>query len=456
MRKGIALIVTILVLLVISVLAAALMIMATTETQIAKYHIQSVKTLEYAQAGFNEVVSRLYSSDPSIAIGDTSEVPNPDWTVILSSNFVTDPDPTDNIFFTSTTSDLRNFYTSEINPSDPDTWNNAIIIRYKRSATDSSKMYFYDPVSGKQILGPPTLAGKYFPVIQVDITGRDGRGNQKTIRAEVSKGIFSSNVPAAISGKGIGVSLRGHVEMYICGHNHTYDVPWADTTINFSSCSPYHYAREDGSAHPIEVIEYDSLCGNVGCVPGITTDDASLLERGHRSDFEYHGNPDIVFSPGYTPPPLWKILGYADSMELENEISSGKWTVIRSFPNDSANSKLYVCNGDLYVTDRGRVKNLAKGVLWVRGNLYWDMRGRVVEAFKGIIYVDGDLTKSTHSGGRAVWWTLGTTIVRGNIDPDLKGRLRLIFLYSGRAVEQARETVNARGFRVLGWKEIAE
>ncbi len=467
MKKGIALVITILTLLVLSMLAAGLALMTKTETQIAGYHIRSVEALEYAQAGFNNIVARLDNVvDPAIAVVDTANPPNPNWMFVFSANIdsINDPVTGDAVHFRALTDTLSSYYVDDIDittfdPTDSSTWDGAIIVKYKTSAS-TGEMYFYDPVSGSQVKGSPSLSSKYFPVIEIYVKAQMPDGTQKTIKAEVAKNKFTTSAPASLSGKGMGLLVKGNTSTYVCGHNHL-DLPFPniDTDTTYFDTN-LHIPRPDGKAHPSLLMEYDSICGQTGCIAGMLSEDVSVLQRGPNSTLMYHGNPDVSYTPNYDPPELWELLGYNSEADmLADTIWEDLSTYGNEWPNivDTTSFHYFICNADTLFIQNTSTKSKIRGIIYARHNVSFKVPvSTPVYALKGMLYVEGDFYRPDSVYGRPLLWVLGSTIVKGDFVSASWGQFKMWFLYSSEYADKVRERIHPRGFRVLGWKEIAE
>ncbi|TET78438.1 hypothetical protein E3J38_08565, partial [candidate division TA06 bacterium] len=76
-QKGMALVLAIMLLLVLFVMGSTLLMLATTDVKIASHQMRDNKALFVADAGIQEVLTRI-TSDASY-IGDPADLVNPDW-----------------------------------------------------------------------------------------------------------------------------------------------------------------------------------------------------------------------------------------------------------------------------------------------------------------------------------------------------------------------------------------
>ena len=226
-KKGIALIITIMILMVLSLLATGMMFTIKNETAISNYQVSNVASVHVAEAALDEIKSRMRLS-PSDAnfIGDTTNPLDPDWTTYVV--FGTPPADTSSTFYTkSVQCSIPSFdadnpeldYTTEDFDAE-----RTLKISHKTSE-DGTMIYFFDSKSQRQFLGSPALVEQFPPVEIVEITARSGKAVKKII-AEISKQETNILVYSALSSATLAWKMTGNTDVYVCGHNHKISTPY--------------------------------------------------------------------------------------------------------------------------------------------------------------------------------------------------------------------------------------
>jgi len=161
-KKGVALVVSMMIILMLSLLSAGMMFTIKNEAAISSYQASSVQAAAVAEAAVDEIKYRMRLPDSSpYFIGDLSNPLNTDWvTIILFADTEDLPSAdSDTVYVSSLQTEISGFdpaspellYTTE----DFDT-ENSLIIRHKTNS-DGTKIYFFDSKTQKQFLGDPTL-----------------------------------------------------------------------------------------------------------------------------------------------------------------------------------------------------------------------------------------------------------------------------------------------------------
>lgn len=494
-RKGIALVVSMMVILMLSLLAAGMMFTIKNESAISTYQASSVQSAAVAEAAVDEIKfrMRLPDSDPFF-IGDTANPLNPDWmTVILFSDSADLPTAAaDTVFVSSLQNEISGFnpespelaYTTENFDSD-----NSLIIRHKTNG-DGTKIYFFDSKTQKQFQGDPSLVEQYPPVEIVEITARSGHARKKII-AEVSKQEVNIQVTSALSSAAITWQMTGNTDVYVCGHNHKIETPYTCAPYDPSTAPPhvpggsgsvvscwsdtaglqqkpvYHVeAPYDSLKHPaynhrfynyitdtwnINRIEYDQFCSQVGCVAGIATQTSSIGNYGATKQHIF-GNPDILIKHTIVIPELYEVLGFESQSEMEEAIN---WEEITagSLPIDSVNIRYYKLDGQTTPVSIPSSNSKTRGIIWIDGNMRLNAGSRNF-MHKGLLYVSGNLLETSTPGGNYDFWVLGAMMVKGQIDDiHTSGNKRMFFMYCNESLSETVEQ-DLRYFKLLGWKEL--
>ncbi|MDI6700228.1 MAG: hypothetical protein QME48_03245 [bacterium] len=492
-REGIALVTTIMILLMLSLLAAGMFFTVKNEMAISTYQAHSVQVISVAESALDEIKHRmnLPKSDPDF-IGDTSVPLNTNWkTVILfEDHSELDDSLTGTFYKTSLQSNLPDFdpenpemdYTTK----EPDS-TLSLTVRHKTSE-DGTQIYFYDSKTEKQFLGPPSLVVEYPPVEIVEITARSGKAVKK-ILAEISKQEVNIKVQSALSSSTIAWQMTGNTDVYVCGHNHLLSTPynvcpfdpttppphqpgsstpavscWAVASGSYQTGTPlYHVEIDSCDSHPgknhyfynyynhtwnINRLEYDPYCTRAGCLAGIATTSSSVGNYGATKSHIF-GNPDIIIKYDITIPELYQVLGYASEAEMNDAIN---WeTTLVDDPTTIRYFKLGSGLGS--VVEIPTINSRTMGIIWINGSVRLRAGARNFQ-HKGLLYIQGDLLETSTPGGNYDFWVLGAMMVKGYIDNiHTSGNKRMFFMYSKDALTQTVEQ-HLRFYKLIGWKEV--
>ncbi len=466
---GAALVIALLVLLVISVFGAALIVTTTTETKISSHQLRDSQALGVAEAGIEEVISRM-SLTPAARdyVGDASFPLSLDWrtTFLLTDSPPPDDPPhyyVKSIQMRSTGDKLR--YSTD-DPNDP----NNLVVYHK---TQGDMIYFCNLSDRSLYLAPPDHIG--FPVEVIEVTGQKGTAERRII-AEVVKVVDPRYVPTGGAFWWWGGLTHSVGSLKICGHNHYGNLDLSAGLYDTPNCNAFHIEpcqfpyRGLGDSMWTWGIQDPENCDPPGCVPAVR----SIIHPNYMdphweniAHVELYGNP--AHQHGFPPfPRLWEVLGYPDE---ETMIDSIPWH--EAGTGDSLIGPCVVYDEWLRIDKHTPLRG-GHGILWVKGpkklgsqdNYYGDLVIGVdnLEQFgftyTGLLYVEGQL--SSHR--RSTFRTLGTVLVRtGTNDPSdpnpnsSSGTIGpidgdIISCYSSDAI--AKEVVGISGhYEFLSWRE---
>jgi Tfp pilus assembly protein PilX len=392
-ERGVALIMALLVLMVLSLLATVLIMSVTTETKIAGHSVRSAGALNNAEAGIEEAIARLRLGD----IPDNG-----------------DPKMVAQIFNTSSGSvpalgvDSVGLATAQpvgqwLDYSAATRGPSVLTVEYK---TDAAKtvLYKYDDLSNPMV---QTASGSnIFQITSTGVVGRDRR----TIVTEVMRTPFNINVRAALAAeKGIDFEGNSHT----CGYNHRFDTPLG--TRDRPPCDAWELGgghlpggwSEGGITSAGSALQYGSPSDTSSGQTGFYNGPWEAVNMTQSEFFTWIGN-SVATDPD---PPIGIV-------HLDNDGTRQNQSGSFAFPGGDGEGFLYV-DGDLSIN----------------GNF----------TYKGIIYVEGN-TKVT-----GTLWILGTLIVRGKTTiKHATGDAAL--LYSSDAIKQALSKYGG-SYVNLSWKE---
>lgn len=459
-EKGAALVVALLVLLTTSVLAAAIVVTSVTETRISSYQLMNNQALGVAEAGIEEVISRM-SLDPADGeyIGDATYPLRPDWgtTVLLTNDIPPDEPPryyVKSIQMSKPGNKL--FYTTD-DPDDP----KSLVVHHK---TQGGQIWFCNLSDRSLYLESPDHIG--FPVEVIEVTGRKGLAKRRVI-AEVVEIVGPRYVPtgAAFWWRGSIVKSDGIVE--ICGHNHHGNIDLSTGLYDPSNCSDFHLEscqfpyKGIGDSSWTWGIRHPDNCDPAGCEVAVKSviHPSAGTQQWDNIEAELYGNPAVEY-PKPPFPRLWELLGYADEAQIVGALD---WQEVHT--GDTLVGGAYVVNDPLFEIEDTLGGH---GILWVKGSKRAGSADNYLGnltikfgadyTFTGLVYVEGNLTSESGSTFR----TLGTVLVRTGIYEDLNPNAtsgavgpingRIVSCYSSEAV--ANEVVGISGrYEFLSWRE---
>ena len=219
-KRGMALAIAVLVLLVISMLATVLMVSINVESKITSHGLRETRALDYAEAGVGEAQARIANLDISLD-GNPRAV---------AQIFNTPPGSVPGLGGDSTalataqpTGAWLPYSTAERGP-------NALTVEYKTDPARTA-IYRYDPTRNPAV---QTISGE--PIYVVTSTGVAG-GDARTVRAEVCLTPVQATTYGALVAN-VGVELKGTIDL--CGYNHNSSMP-----TGASDAAAYHAGTGD-------------------------------------------------------------------------------------------------------------------------------------------------------------------------------------------------------------------
>jgi Tfp pilus assembly protein PilX len=395
-ERGVALVVALLVLVVISVLAVILMSSLNTDTKLVGHSVRHAQALNTAEAGVGEALARIRRGD----------VPNDGANPrMVSQIFLTIPGNVPVLGVDSTAMATAQPAGAWLTYSTSNKSPEALTIEHK-TTPDRTQIYRYDPTANPRI---QTAAG--FPIFKITSTGRRGADKRRII-TEVCQRPVTGNIKAAIAAE-VGINFSGNSD--VCGFNHSADTPsgdkipacnndhlgtghlpasWSTGTISSGGSS-----NQDGS--PVD---------NMGNQVGFYAGPWEALSMGQTEFFAWIGTP---LTSGPSPP---KGILYLDNNSVTQDQSG-------SFAYHGGNGE-----GLLYVD----------GDLTINGNF----------TFRGLIYIEGDLKINGTS------WILGGMVVKGKTTIKIANG-NCAILYSADAINQNIAKYGGQ-FLTLSWREGAD
>jgi Tfp pilus assembly protein PilX len=391
-QRGIALVMALLVLLVISLLAATLMMSISVDNKIGNFSTRQIQALNIAEAGVAEAVSLIRSGDIPTNSNplQVAKIFNtvPGNVPVLGPNFVA--------LATRQPAGQWLRYTTATEKD------STLMVAYKTDAA-RTVIYKYDPTKNPTV---QTVSG--YPIFVVTSTGRVGNAYRRIV-TEVIQKPYIANVKAAFAAN-VDINFSGTSD--VCGFNHSIDTPTGD---KIPTCNNDHLVS--------------------GALPGSWSSGTISSSGASQQD----GSPvdNAPAQAGFYAGP-WQALGMTQA-----EYYSWVGSPLGAGP---ANPKgiYYLDNNGVTQDQSGSfayADGNGEGLLYVDGDL--TINGNF--NFRGLIYVEGDLKIN------GTCWILGGIIARGKTEVKIANGTCTI-LYSADAISQNISKYGGQ-FVTLAWRE---
>ncbi|MBI1799556.1 MAG: hypothetical protein HYR73_07680 [Candidatus Eisenbacteria bacterium] len=402
-QRGIALIVALLVLLVLSMLAAILMMSINTDTKIAGHSSRSARALNDAESGVAEVCALLISGDLP------SDGANPRMTgqvFLVPAGSVPTPGNTDSTFtYTRQPSGAWLNYSSASRGPD------VLTVKYLTDAAQTV-VYKYDETKPQPV---NTVSG--LPIMVITATGHAGMDMRK-IQVEVIQKPVIATIKAALAAN-VSIAFLGNA--VVCGYNHSGDTPTGSPAETGSN----------GRGNAPDCLPWETLGGDLpgSWTTGTTTNGGAAGQSGFPV-------PNLSAQTGFYAGP-WEALSMTQAQFTS-------WIGPPVASPSTLNAIVYVDNNGV-MGDKSASLGLhgasGEGMLYVDG----DLTINAGFVYRGLIYVEGDLKMN----GTA--WVLGGIIVSGVTQIKQNGGATL--LYSSDAITRAISKYGGQ-YTTLAWKEL--
>ncbi len=397
-ERGIALVMALLVLLVMSLLAAVLMMSISVERKIAGHDLRSSQALNSAEAGVGEAVSRIRSGDITLPTNN----PNAVAQIFLAAAGSVPVLGTD-----STALDTKQPAGQWLSYSTANKTADVLTVQFK---TDGSRsvVYRYDPTKN-----PATNTSTGSPIYVISSTGFEGPDVRRIV-TEVIQRPFNVNIKAAVSAN---VDIRFIGNGVVCGYNHNENTP-----------AP---AGENGRGGANSCVPYETVGGDL---PGSWTTQTTW--NGGAATQAGQPIPNASGQTGFYAGP-WEALGMSQA-----DFVAWIGAPIGSVP--ATVNGIYYLDNDTFLGNQsgawGIQGMVGEGMLYVDG----DLTLNAGFTYRGLIYVEGNLTYN----GEA--WLLGGMIVRGTTEFKQTGGSTILF--SGPTIMQVLSKYGGQ-FVTLAWRE---
>jgi hypothetical protein len=392
-QRGIALVMALLVLLVISLLATTLMLTLNVDTKIAGHSMREAQALNAAEAGVGEALARIRN-------GDIPTNNNPLQVAQIFNTWqgsVPVLGGADSIALATSQPGGQWLQYSTMGRSD-----SVLTVRYK---TDNppTVIYRYDPSKSPAV---QTTSG--LPIFVITSTGRKGSAYRRVVAEVIQKPVFA-NVKGALAAA-VDIDFTGTAT--VCGYNHRMDTPAGIS--GRPPCDTY----ELGSGHLAGAWSTGSITSG-----GTATQYGTPANQPGQSGF-YAGPWDALGMSQYD---FFSWVGAPLSTEPINPKG------VYYLDNNSATQDK---SGDFKFNG-----GTGEGLLYADGDLA--INGTFI--FRGMIYIEGDLQIN------GTCWILGGIMVKGRGGIKIANGTCTI-LYSADAISQSIAKYGGQ-FVTLSWRE---
>jgi len=398
-ERGIALVMAMLVLLVLSVMAMILMMNVTANRQVAGMDLRGTQALTVAEAGLGEAMSRLRNGDVTLPTANPKAVAQ----IFLTPAGSVPVCGTDTTALeTSQPAGQWLRYSSSSKGAD------VLTVQFKTNAA-RTQIYYYD-----NTLPNPVNTSTGLPIYVITSTGQQGTSRRR-VQAEVIQKPYTAACKAALTGN---QDIRFIGNAVVCGYDHRGDTPPS--------------TGENGRTGTNSCVPYEVGTGNLpgSWTTGSTWNGGAATQAGQPVPNWDHG---IGFYPG-----PWSLLGMSQA-------DFYSWLGPPSTTATTATGIVYLDNDGVAQNQSGSFAYhgvTGEGMLYVDG----DLTLNATFVYKGLVYVEGDLKMN----GQA--WILGGLIVRGRSEIRQNGGATI--LYSSDAISKALARYGGQ-FVTLSWREVS-
>ena len=393
-QRGVALIMALLALIVLSLAVAGIMMTLNTDTKVAGHQLRGSQALYIAEAGIAEAEAR-------IRFGDVPNNLNPR---MVAQIFNAAPGSVPVLGADSIALPTQQPAGAWLDYSTDTQTDRVLTVTYKTDAA-RNVIYRYDPSRNPAV---QTQTG--LPVFVVRSTGLKGQ-DRVTVVEEVIQRPYLLNVRGALAAH-VGIAFSGTSN--VCGHNHSIDTP-AGTTDSIA-CKPWELPYGDlPGGWSNNAITTDGTSQQTGSPPiapnqtGFYAGPWEALTMSQQEFFTWVGQP----IPTEPQPPRGII--YLDKDNITQN-------TVGNFSYQGGNGE-----GFLYVD----------GGLRVNGNF----------TYVGLIYVEGDLDIN------GTCWILGGMIVKGVTTIKIANGTCTV-LYSADAIQQKIAKYGGSMMK-LAWRQLS-
>jgi Tfp pilus assembly protein PilX len=401
-ERGIALVMAMMILTVLSLIAVVLMMSVLTETKLTGHNLRTSTALNYAEAGITEAKGRLVAGD--IALGANPKA------VVAVFNTTSGTVPTFSVDTTgiATAQPSGAWLAYSTATKGPD----MLTVSYK---TDAARTVIYKYDDAKN---PPIQTVSGMPIYVIRSTGKSGTDVRKLV-TEIYQNPVTLNIKGAVVSSQAN-SWSGND--YMCGYNHRVDTPTNkgnNGRAGAGGCNenPGAGQWETGIGNLPGLWSTSTIAGPGPYVAGSPTT-APSQPSFYAGPWEAVGMTQAQFFAWIGPKKTTAPVVPLGLVYLDNNSTPGDQSGSFSFSGGDGEGMLYV-DGDLTLN----------------GNFH----------YRGMIYVEGNLFINSWS------WILGSVIVRGK--SAMSWHSNGTILYSSDAVVQKLSKYSGQ-YTTLSWREL--
>lgn len=438
-QKGFALVLSLMIVLVLSVMAAGLMYNVINEKTITSNRMRSSQALVLAKAGTAEAIARLsvpysLSNDTVIVQNINGGVFTPNWNCFITLDNPSSPGSGDSIIYKKSVQNTATALNYSENYGSLGDTSTVLHVRYKRFDADGNgvltqdEIYFYDYKRDMITLGrnAPTPSDAY-PVWEIIATGKTGT-SRRTLVTEVVVPRFTAKTRAGLSSV---APVVGTGNADVCGHDHPTSTPY---NLSPPNCFDAWHVYAGGNPHGDAANNWATLtarnsCTQAGCVTGIESND-SIYDWG--ANKKSWGNPDVV---NYSTRPIykiWDIMGM-DSATCTNLPWGNDMYPVQGLVRRDGNT--------MYAGHGAGMQH--EGILWIRNG---DLHSSSNLAIKGLVYIEGDYQST------GTTWVLGGIVVLGTTETRITGSIDV--LYSSQMIARVVQNATGVGMKIISQREV--
>lgn len=403
-ERGMAMVIALLALTVLSMLGLVLMMSLNTESRLTSQNLVAATALNLAEAGVAEATSRISSGDINLGANPRATA------LIFNANAGSVPVVGVDSTALATAQPAGAWLAYSSATKGP----NVLTVSFKTDAA-RTVIYKYDATKN-----PPIQTVSGMPIYQVMSTGVSGNATRRIVTEVMQAPVITNMKGAVVCGRTID-KFNGNA--FCCGYNHRADTP--DDTGSGGRTGSGGCNENPGINH--WEIGSGNLSGlwSTGTISsgGASSDDGSPPEAPSQAGF-------------YAGP--WEALGMTQAAFFT-------WigSPVNTIPSNP--------DGVYYIDDNGTTQDhswsgsaggtTGSGMLYVDGNLTMNSGFN----YRGLIYVEGDIKLNGHA------WILGGLIVKGDTDIKINGGATV--LYSADAIAQSIAKTKG-SFVTLSWREL--
>jgi Tfp pilus assembly protein PilX len=406
-ERGIALVMALLVLMVVSIIGALLMATLQSETKMTSHDLRQAAALNLAEAGIGEAIARIRDDrfpDSPMNPRQVAQVflTNPGSVPVLGADSI-------GLATAQPAGEWLPYTSAGRGP-------NALTIEWRTNAARDSVVR-YDTTKD-----PPENLLTGWPIYRITATGIKGNDQRKVVTEVIRKPINVVIKGALAAEKSI--DFIGNA--VVCGYNHSGDTP---STIQAAG----KRVGELGRGVVPDCQPYETVGGNL---PSAWTS-GNVLNGGAASQYSPNApNPWLDAQTGF----------YTGPWDAFSMSQAEYWSWVGPNVTSAPNPPMGIVHLDNNLTRMDQSGSFAyhsttgEGLLYVDGDLTLNA-GFV---FTGLVYIEGDLLLNGQT------WILGALIVRGKTELKMTGGATI--LYSSEAIQRVLAKYGGQ-FVTLNWRE---